>query len=166
MLMPRARFYAYVGTDATGIMMQGPDGAKADGRMVNVGMIFNPQPRTVKDKDICKPCDGVRYLAGLYTLAELGLQMRRQGAQVGMDAAGVGLRDGWRQRLVHFIDVNFPQAEKIIDFRHVSEYVNNFAKAYRSGQEGTNWPEPAVINSNTREVRCCWRSWRDWIVAR
>jgi hypothetical protein len=133
---------AYVGTDATGIMMQGPDGAKADGRMVNVGMIFNPQPRTVKDKDICKPCDGVRYLAGLYTLAELGLQMRRQGAQVGMDAAErwIALTDGG-SGLEHFIDVNFPQAEKIIDFRHVSEYVNNFAKAYRSGQEGDQLAE-------------------------
>ena len=58
---------AYVGVDATGIMMQGPDGAKADGRMVNVGMIFNPQPRAPEDQEICKPCDGVRYLAGLWT---------------------------------------------------------------------------------------------------
>jgi hypothetical protein len=51
---------AYISLDATGIMMQGPEGAKADGRMINVGMIFNPQPRAVKDDDICKPCDGVR----------------------------------------------------------------------------------------------------------
>ena len=64
---------AYVSVDATGIMMQGPAGAKAEGRMVNVGMIFNPQPRAANDEDLCKPCDGVRYLAGLYTLPELGL---------------------------------------------------------------------------------------------
>jgi hypothetical protein len=122
----------YVGLDATGIMMQGPDGAKVDGRMVNVGMIFNPQPRAANDKDICKPCDGVRYLAGLYTLEELGLQMRRQGAQVGMDAADrwIALTDGGNG-LEHFIDVNFPRAEKILDFQHASEYVNDFAKAYR-----------------------------------
>ena len=71
----------YVGVDATGIMMQGPDGAKAEGRMVDVGMIFNPQPRAVDDEDICKPCEGVRYLAGHYTLEELGPLMRGQDAR-------------------------------------------------------------------------------------
>ncbi len=128
---------AYVGLDATGIMMQGPDGAKVEGRMVNVGMIFNPQPRAANDKDICKPCDGVRYLAGLYTLEELGLQMRLQGAQVGMDAADrwIALTDGGNG-LEHFIDVNFPRAEKILDFQHASEYVNDFAKAYRPQEAG------------------------------
>jgi hypothetical protein len=128
---------AYVGVDATGVMQQGPNGAKADGRMVDVGMIFNPQPRTEEDEDICKPCDGVRYLAGDYTLEQLGPQMRSQGAQVGMDAAErwIALTDGGNG-LEHFIDVNFPRAEKIIDFRHVSEYVNDFAKAYRVGGAG------------------------------
>ena len=59
--------------------MQGPDGVQADGRMVNVGMVYNPQPRSAEEEDaIAKPCDGVRYQAGLFTLAELGLQMRRQ----------------------------------------------------------------------------------------
>jgi hypothetical protein len=133
---------AYVGVDATGIMMQGRDGAKAEGRMVDVGMIFNPQPRASADEDICKPCDGVRYLAGLYTLEELGLQMRRQGAQVGMDAAErwIALTDGG-SGLEHFIDVNFPRAEKIVDFRHASEYVNDFAKAYRPNEEGAQLAE-------------------------
>jgi hypothetical protein len=128
---------AYLGVDATGILMQGPEGAKADGRMVNIGMIFNPQSRAASDKEICKPCDGVRYLAGLCTLAELGIQMRRQGAQVGMDAAErwIALTDGG-SGLERFIDVYFPRAEKILDFQHASEYVNAFAKAYRSGAEG------------------------------
>lgn len=128
---------AYVGLDATGIMMQGPDGAKAEGRMVDVGMIFNPQPRALDDEDICKPCEGARYLAGDYTLEELGPLMRRQGAQVGMDAADrwIALTDAG-QGLEHFIDVNFPRAVKIVDFRHTSEYVNNFAKAYRAGEAG------------------------------
>jgi hypothetical protein len=128
---------AYVGVDATGIMMQGPDGAQADGRMVDVGMIFNPQPRRADDEDICKPCDGVRYLAGLYRREELGLQMRRQGAQVGMDAAErwIALTD-CGGGLEHFIDVNFPRAVKIADFRHASEYVNDLAKAYRPKEAG------------------------------
>jgi hypothetical protein len=128
---------AYVGVDATGIMMQGPEGAKIEGRMVDVGMIFNPQPRAADDEDICKPCDGVRYLAGHYTLEELGLQMRRQGAQVGMDVAErwIALTDGG-SGLENFIDVNFPRAEKILDFQHAAEYVNDFAKAYHPGEEG------------------------------
>lgn len=123
---------AYVSLDATGIMMQGENGAKAEGRMVNVGMIFNPQPRAAKEKDICKPCDGVRYLAGLYTLEELGPLLRRQGAQVGMDRADnwIALSDAGNG-LDHFLDVNFPRATRIVDFRHASEYVHDFAKAYR-----------------------------------
>jgi hypothetical protein len=133
---------AYLGLDATGILMQGPDGAKIDGRMVNLGMIFNPQPRAVADKDICKPCDGVRYLAGLYTLEELGPQMRRQGAQVGMDVADrwIALTDGGNG-LEHFIDVNFPRAEKILDFQHAAGYVNDFAKVYRPKEVGEKLAE-------------------------
>ena len=82
--------------DATGILMQGDGAAKADGRMVYVGMIYNPQPRAADEEALSKPCDGARYLAGLYALEELGLQMRRQGAQVGMDAAErwIALTDG------------------------------------------------------------------------
>jgi hypothetical protein len=128
---------AYVSLDATGIMMQGEGGAKAEGRMVNVGMIFNPQPRAVEDEDLCKPCDGARYLAGLYTLPELGLLMRRQGAQVGMDRVDqwIALTDAGNG-LDSFMEVNFPLAIRIVDFRHASEYVHDFAKAYRAGKEG------------------------------
>ena len=135
---------AYVSIDATGILMQGPKGAKADGKMVELGMIFNPQPRAADDDDICKPCMAVRYLAGHYALDALGLQMRRQGAQVGMDAAEVhiALTDAG-QGFERFIDVHFPRAVKIVDFRHSSEYANDFAKAYRPGADGdalaTTW---------------------------
>ena len=34
------RTVAYVSTDATGVKIQGPDGAKAEGQMINVGMIY------------------------------------------------------------------------------------------------------------------------------
>jgi hypothetical protein len=127
---------AYVSLDATGIMMQGPRGAKVDGRMVYVGMIYNPQPRQPEDEALSRPCDGVRYLAGHYTLAELGLQMRRQGAHVGMDAAQrwIALSDGGNG-LEAWLDVNFPRAVKILDFRHASEYLADLAKACRHGEE-------------------------------
>jgi hypothetical protein len=127
---------AYVSVDATGILMQGEGGTKVDGRMAWVGMIYNPQPRHHEDEALSKPCDGVRYLAGLYTLEALGLQMRRQGAQVGMDQAEVwiALTDGGNG-LENFIDINFPRAEKIIDFQHVAGHVGTFAKAFREGDQ-------------------------------
>lgn len=128
------RTCAYVSLDATGILMQGPEGAKVEGRMVYVGMIYNPQPRDPEEESLSKPCDGARYLAGLYGLDELGLQMRRQGAQVGMDAADVwiALTDGGNG-LEGFIDGNFPRAVKVLDFQHGATHLATFAKQFRPG---------------------------------
>jgi hypothetical protein len=128
---------AYLSLDATGVMMQGPEGAKADGRMAYVGMIFNPQPRQADDERLCRPCDGVRYLAGHYTLTELGEQMRRQAAQVGLGQADqwIALTDAGGG-LEHWIDVHFPLAIKIVDFHHASDYLKNLAKAQHPGAEG------------------------------
>jgi hypothetical protein len=126
------RTCAYVSLDATGILMQGPDGAQAEGRMVTVGMIYNPQPRPADGEALSMPCDGVRYLAGLYDLDELGAQLRRQGAQVGMDGAEVwiALSDGGNG-LEPFLDRNFPRAEKILDFQHAATHLAAFAKQFR-----------------------------------
>jgi len=127
---------AYLSLDATGILMQGDEGAKAEGRMVYVGMIYNPQPRQPEEEALSKPCDGVRYLAGLYTLDDLGQQMRRQGAQVGMDTADVwiALTDGGNG-LEDFIHVYFPRAVKILDFHHVTGHLADFAKVFRQGPQ-------------------------------
>jgi hypothetical protein len=126
----------YLSLDATGVMMQGPDGAKAEGRMAYVGMIYNPQPRQPDEEALSKPCDGVRYLAGHYTLDELGLQMRRQALHVGLEKVErmIALSDGGNG-LEKWIDVHFPLAVKILDFRHASEYLANFAKKYRPEKE-------------------------------
>jgi hypothetical protein len=125
---------AYVSADATGVLMQGPGGARRDGRMVTVGMVYNPQPRRPGEEALSKPCDGVRYLAGLYTLEELGPQLRRQAAHVGMGAAEVwvALTDGGNG-LEAFLDVNFPGAVKILDFQHAAEHLGKFAKQFREG---------------------------------
>ena len=128
---------AYVSLDATGILMQGPNGAKVEGKMVTVGMIFNPQPREPDDEALSKPCDGVRYLAGHYCLKELGLQMRRQGAHVGMDDAEewIALSDGGNG-LDDFLDMNFPRAVRILDFQHAAGHVASLAKLLRPGAAG------------------------------
>ena len=40
----KGRTVAYVSVDATGVGIQGEGGAKAEGRMVWVGKVFNPRP--------------------------------------------------------------------------------------------------------------------------
>jgi hypothetical protein len=127
----------YVSVDATGVLMQGPDGAKADGRMVNIGMVYNPQPRAADDDTIAQPCDGVRYLAGFTTLADLGQQLRRQAAQVGLNAVEqwIALSDAGNG-LENFFDGYFPRAVKIVDFRHVTEHLTPLAKRLRPGEAG------------------------------
>ncbi len=100
--------------------------------MVYVGMIYNPKPRSADEEALSKPCDARRYLAGLYDLDELGLQMRRQGGQVGMNAADlwIALSDAGNG-LEAFIDRNFPGAEKILDFQHGATHLAAFAKQFR-----------------------------------
>jgi hypothetical protein len=128
---------AYVSADATGVMMQGPNGAKVEGRMVYVGMVYNPRPRRPDEEALATPCDGSRYLAGLYTLDELGEQLRRQAAQVGMGRADqwIALSDGG-SGLEAFFDVYFPGAVKILDFHHATGHLTNLAKLLRPGPAG------------------------------
>jgi hypothetical protein len=138
------RTCGYVSLDATGVMMQGPNGSKIEGRMAYVAMVFNPQPRRSDDEALSRPCDGARYLAGHYRLAELGQQMRNQAAHVGLEAAEqwVALTDGGNG-LEPWIDVHFPRAAKILDFRHATEYLSDLAKAVSRGTEAdellTSW---------------------------
>jgi hypothetical protein len=113
---------AYVAADATGVGMQGPNGAAAAGRMAAVGMVYNPG----------KPGQ-VRYLAGLAGgLEALGEPLRRQGAQVGMDRAErwVALSDGG-SGIEDFLRVYFPRAEAVIlDFYHAAEHLAAWAQAH------------------------------------
>lgn len=122
---------AYVSVDWTGVMMQGPEGSKVDGRMVTVGMIFNPQPR--QNDAMSMPCDGVRYLAGFYSLEELGPLLRRQGGQVGMNDADrwIALTDAGAG-LEKFIKSQFPLATCILDFQHPIGYLTPLTQALRS----------------------------------
>jgi hypothetical protein len=111
--------------------MQGPQGAKVDGRMVMVGMVFNPQPR--RGDATSMPCEGVRYLAGFYGLDELGPLLRRQGGQVGMNDAErwIALTDAGAG-LENFMRVYFPRATCILDFQHPVGYLTPLAEALGS----------------------------------
>jgi len=132
-----------VSADATGVRQQGEGGAKADGRMAYVGMIYNPRgaARTLQRRPAAQPHQ-VRYLAGFYDLDELGRQLRRQAAQTGWDDAQeqIALSDGGAG-LEDFFRKNFPLATVIIDFWHVKEHLVELAKAWfgEGSDEGQTW---------------------------
>ena len=47
----------------------------------------------------------------------------------------IALSDGG-SGLENFIDVNFPRAKKILDFRHATDHLGDFVKKYRPGPAG------------------------------
>ena len=79
-----------------------------------------------------------RYLAGLYELDGLGQQLRRQAAQVGMEAADlwIGLTDGG-SGLEDFVHKNFsrPDVVLILDFWHPAEDLGELARLLHPADE-------------------------------
>jgi hypothetical protein len=102
-------------------------------------MVYNPLP---PDRAAAGPAGRprprmqARYLAGLYTLEELGPLLRRQAAQVGMEAADVwiGLTDGG-SGLEEFLRQNFnrPDLVLILDFWHPAAGLEELARLLRPG---------------------------------
>jgi len=133
---------AYVSLDLTGLGMQGPHAAAAEGRMAAVGMIYNPVP----EDPACwsrlhgrAPQFQARYVAGLQGQASLAEPLRRQAAQVGMDQAqrwialsdaGAGVED--------LLRVNFARVEAVIlDFYHAAEHLGALGRALYPGEDST-----------------------------
>jgi len=136
---------AYVSFDLTGLGMQGPDGAAAEGRMAAVGMVYNPVPEDPDRRQGRMPRFQARYVAGLGGQASLAEPMRRQAAQVGMDQAerwiaisdaGAGVEDLLRG--------NFGRVEAVIlDFYHAAEHLGDLARVLYPGDESAreHWLE-------------------------
>ena len=146
----QGRTCAYASIDAICVAQQAKGGGKAEGRMPYVAMLYNPLPE-VADTGAARRLppaaarpSGVaarqqaRYLAGLYSLEELGPALRRQAAQVGMERADlwIGLTDGGNG-LEDFLRANFgrPDLVVILDFWHAAEYLADLAKALHPHQE-------------------------------
>jgi hypothetical protein len=131
---------AYVSLDATGVRQQASGGGPAEGRMPYVGMVYNPVPELPEDSPYAPPAKAemqARYVAGLYSLDQLALVMRRQGAQVGMDRADrwIGLTDGGNG-LEPFVQKSFPRVEVVIlDFWHVSDHLGDLARTLHPQDE-------------------------------
>jgi len=122
---------AYTSLDFVSVPQQGPDGANADSRVAAVAIIYNPQAEQEESSEtLSRGGCPVRFLSGLYELDELGLELRREAAQVGWDQAQqqLALSDAG-QGLEDFAFKNFPLAEPILDFYHASEHVAALAKA-------------------------------------
>lgn len=134
---------AYVSVDATGVRQQGPQGARAEGKMAYVALVYNPRgaARTRERRMESQPRE-VRYLAGFYALGALGDQLRRQAAQVGWDQAEqqIALCDGG-SGLEDFFRTNFPKAKVILDFWHAQEHLGELARALfgEGSAEGQAW---------------------------
>jgi hypothetical protein len=136
------RTCAYVGIDLTGVRQQAKNGGKAEGRMPYVAMIFNPVPELPADSPHQPPSKArmqARYLSGLYDLDQLGVELRKQAGQVGMDKAEVwiGLTDGGNG-LEEFVRRNFPRAPVLIlDFWHASAYLTELGQVLYPADEET-----------------------------
>ena len=112
----------YVSADLTGVRMQGANGAKADGRMAAVGMVFNAGVPG-QARYVCELTGGQ---------AGVGDPLRRQAAQVGMDRAErwVAISDGGAG-LEELLRTHFPRVGVVIlDFFHAAEHLNAWAKAF------------------------------------
>jgi hypothetical protein len=118
---------AYVSGDATGVRQQAAGGGVAEGRMLDLAMVYNPVPEYGGE---ARPDRlQARYLAGFYSYEELGPILRRHGGQVGMDGADLwlGLCDAG-SGLEAFLGKNFPRVEAVIlDFYHAAEAVGELA---------------------------------------
>lgn len=136
------RTCAYVGIDLTGVRQQAKNGGKAEGRMPYVAMTFNPVPELPTGSPHQPPPKArmqARYLSGLYDLEQLGLELRKQAGQVGMDDAEVwiGLTDGGNG-LEEFVRRNFPRDPVLIlDFWHASEYLTELGQVLYPADEQT-----------------------------
>lgn len=138
---------AYVSLDATGVRQQASDGSKKEGRMAWVGAVFNPPP---VDDPRRKRFAKARYVSGLFSLPELGKQLRQEADGVGLERADVliGLSDGGNglaECLVERVFSGRPQqVELILDFYHASEHVCAFASVWdddeeASGRQADRW---------------------------
>jgi hypothetical protein len=140
----------YLTGDGTIVPQQGPKGAKAEGRQANVFGIYNPVPEDPAqwaNPHGRRPEPQARYLASLDSQPTLGLPLRTQAAQVGLEEAErwLAITDGG-SGLEDFFLTNFPRVEAvIIDFYHVAEALKELAKVWHGNdaeagkEQGEAW---------------------------
>lgn len=135
----RNQTVGYVGLDATAVPQQGPRGEREEGRMPWVGEVFNPFPMHPSGPH--KRVGDARYVSGLMSLAEISRQLRRECQAVGLGQVDVivALSDGGNGLENALLDsvagLGAGEIQFILDFYHVSEHVQEFAKALHAGND-------------------------------
>ena len=131
---------AYLSIDLTGVRMQGPGAAPAEGRMVAVAMVYSPVPddpnRWANPKGR-SPTFLARYVAGMAGQAALGAPLRRQATRVGIERADrwIALSDGGAG-LEDLIRNHFPRVDAVIlDFFHAAEHLAELGRVLYPGDE-------------------------------
>jgi hypothetical protein len=125
---------AYLSIDLTGVRMQGPRAAAAEGRMAAVAMVYNPVPEDARrwaNPEGRAPVFQARYVAGMAGQAALGAPLQRQAARVGIRQAQrwIALSDGGAG-LEDLIRDYFPRVDRVIlDFSHAAEHLGELARA-------------------------------------
>jgi hypothetical protein len=158
------RTCAYASVDAVTVHQQGPKASAAPSRMPYVAMVYNPVPDLKAAAEMVQRLAGdgspeaaaaqaaakaaatpqerqrmrARYLAGLYSLEELGLLLRGQARQVDMEKAELwlALSDGGNG-LEDFLRQNFNRADLVVilDFHHPAEDLEELARLVHKGDE-------------------------------
>jgi hypothetical protein len=136
----QGRSVAYISIDATSVPQQGPHREKRDGRMPNVGAIFNPAPRKQKDRRDRQLWD-VHYVAGLMSLPQMSVRLRQEVNAVGLGRAQVviGLTDGGaglEECLLSAVSgLGNEQIVFILDIHHARDHLVEFAKEWCADEE-------------------------------
>ncbi len=131
----RGQSVAYLSVDATSVPQQGKHREKRDGRMPNVGAIFNPAPRKQKDRRDRQLWD-IHYVAGLMSLPQMSERLRQEARAVGLGRAEVviGLTDGGAGLEDCLLDavsgLGNDQIVFILDFHHARDHLVEFAKTF------------------------------------
>jgi hypothetical protein len=173
------RTCAYVSLDLTGVPQQAEGGGPAEGRMPYVAAVYNPVPEQADQAEAAPlPVPGyepvaetaapatalpgpaqaqtprrsrmqARYVAGLMSLAALGLLLRKEAARVGMGQAEqwIGLSDAG-SGLEDFLRENFNRDNLVIilDFWHPTGYLEALARAL--------WPDDEAEREGRTKAWC------------
>jgi hypothetical protein len=125
---------AYVGLDAFSVPMQGPEGAKAEHRMLYTALLYTPDKqhtRYVVDFDLDAVAAQVRSLASACGVPEVQ-------HLIAVTDGGNGLEEALDRHLAD----NLPS---ILDWYHAAQHLHDFAAAWhaRNEQAAQNWSQQA-----------------------
>lgn len=125
----------YVGVDAFSVPMQGPDGAKADHRMLYTGVLYTPDKqhtRYVVDFDLDQVTAKLRRVTGSCGVGDVA-------DVIAITDGGNGIEEALQRA---FAD----NLRTILDWYHAAEHVHQFGHACfgRDSDEGKAWNRQAI----------------------